>query len=489
MFGFGHTVRSVKNTLEEIIDRQESVIRTINAEINQLETEEREEYQELLALVRATVLEADDQRYAELTAAAEAAGVGRNFTQLVAQWREDDTENREERSDLQGKWGTREHVAAETSDAREELGVITEALTEVAKETSAFDEATVKIQAHNERYSEKPQHHITEENHDDYEKFKLGRFLIWCVLFGNYAPHNAHRAIGDYDKEFGDYFEDAAKIAQVRENQEKLGIRQGELKEEFNTLSGIGNRMDTLDNTYRGPGGIARDVRSIVKDIVLQSSEFAQALGQEIGTEATLQIPVTVAKYAVFQELQNVLAEQKKEAQRTLRDLKSPISMLEQAVWKVGNESIYFDMSSIDDAVSRTARISRSSVNKVQSAREKIDAYQATPGTSFYEMKSEISRKADVDIQDNSLDVNMMGLVNAVNQELREYERRRQAELARQAAARRKRQEALQDTFDSISSGSRGIGSMPKADNIFSGGGISGGGSDNIFGGSGGIKP
>lgn len=489
MFGFGHTVRSVKNTLSEIIDRQESVVRFIDAEINQLETEEREEYQELLSLVRTTVLEADDERYAQLTAAAEKAGVGRNFTDLVASWRAEDTKNREERSSLHDKWGTRAHVAEEAGDAKEELEIVTSALTEVGNETTAFDEATVKIEAHNERYADKPQHHITEENHDDYEKWKLGRFLVWCVTFGNWAPHNAHRAIGDYDKEYGDYFEDAANIAKLRENQAQLGVRKGELSEEFNTLSGIGNRMDTLDKTFKGPGGIANGVRSIVKDIVLESAEFAQALGQEIGTEATHKIPVTVAKYAVFQQLQKALEDQKKEAKRTLSDLEEPMDLLERACWNVGNESIYFDMSSIDDAVSRTARISRSSVHKVQAAREAIDAYEAAPGTSYYEMKSEISKKADVDLKDNDLDVNMMGLVSAVQQEIREYERRRAEERRRAAEARRRRQEALQDTFDSISSHSKsGGGGLPGLDNVFGGSDGISRGNDDIFGGSGGIS-
>ncbi|MBU0860073.1 MAG: hypothetical protein KJ667_09050, partial [Alphaproteobacteria bacterium] len=471
------SIRSIHSTLDNLHDLQGDIIQSVAGEISRVDADVSVALQTLRSAVKALVPTGDDERYAALTRAAKEAGVDEDFTVKVAAWTAADERNRTERTTLEKDWGTRSAVAEKTGVLKEELDIIQTALKEVSPEIVAFDETLAKINAHNEQY---PKAQVTEENHDGFETFKLGRFLLW-LTFLNRGPHKAYQVVSTYNNVYGDFYEDARAIAGLRENEKKLQETQDEKTKAYEQHSAVGNRMDTLDNDYRGPDGIARDIAQIVAGLVQKNPAFAESLCQQVPTDESRTAALSAAKVRSFGKVRDFLENESDQLRVAYEDLERPLSTLQRAMSDVGSNNIWYDTSDVENAVSRGIKVTNGAIRDAEKARAAIDDTTLTEKFNLARAENTmLAHATGLSAKGNELNLDFGDLERKVRNEVEEYEaeqrRRREAERrareAQEAAARAAREAAARMNRSRSSGGSIG-GSFGGSSR---GGGIGGGG-------------
>ena len=318
-------ISSLYTDLKSLINLQEGIANALDSEIQSIRAEKGVTSRELEAAVKALVPAGDMQRYQELTKASQEAGATFDCAALVEEWAQKDEENRQERAALEGRWGTRHDVEQTEAVRKEQLAAVTQALDETVTEIDAFDETTAKIEAHNTKY---PKSAITEENHDGYETTSLWKRIGYYLWF-NRGPHDAYLAIGEYTKEFDvDYYEQANEIKAMRDNRPVLEQKKADAQASYDEIDTVGKRMDELDNSYRGPDGIARGIRSMISDFLVQDDDFAIILNDHLKVREATDAALCVAKIRVFEDMANKLVRPYKNAKGTLGDLSEPLKTL-----------------------------------------------------------------------------------------------------------------------------------------------------------------
>jgi hypothetical protein len=491
------SIRSIHSTLDNLHDLQGDIIQSVAGEISRVDADISVALQALRSAVKTLVPAGDDERYAALTGAAKEAGVDEDFTIKVASWTAADERNRTERTTLEKDWGSRSVVAEKTGVLKEELEIIQTALKEVSPEIVAFDETLAKINAHNKQY---PKAQVTEENHDGFETFKLGRFLLW-LTFLNRGPHKAYQVVSAYNNVYGDFYEDARAIADLRENEKKLQETQDEKSKSYEQHSKVGNRMDTLDSDYRGPEGIAHDIAALVSGYVQTNSVFADAVCKHIPTDESRTAALSAAKIRSFGKVRDFLVNESDQLRSAYEDLGRPLSTLQRAISDVGSNNIWYDTAEVENAVSRGIKVTNGAIRDAEKARSAIDDTTLTEKFNLARVENTMLEHAtNLSAKGNELNLDFGDLERKVRNEVEEYEaeqrRRREAErrareqqeaaarAVREAAARMSRSRSsggsIGGSFGGSSRGGGGIGG--------GGGGISRGGGGSIGGGSRGIR-
>lgn len=426
------SIRSIHTNLEALIEDQGVIVKSLSAEVAKINTAAQEKLNEARRLVREMIPTGDDAVYAEITDTVRQAGAQYDFPAMVAAWREEDTKNRDEKAALIAQRGTRAQVASKEAVVREELSVMTEALGDIGPEITMFDETTAKIEQHNQKY---PKVQITEGSHDDYENWKFWRWVGYYT-FINRAPHHAYLTIGDYTKKYGDYYEDARDIAKLRENQERLNTEAAAKQAELATITGIGQRMDTLDSTYRGPEKIADEVRSRVYDFLLKDDDFTDILFDKSGSAVGRAAALCVAQAQALGSLKTQFSVYHKHAVNTRESLNAPMDVLSGALYNVGSNSIWYDLSETERALDIAGKRSREAVREGQAIREAITAYTPVTGYSYRASLSDLVGKTAMTTQSNAQSFDFSGLERKVREEVREYEEEQERQRrAREAAA------------------------------------------------------
>lgn len=441
--------------LQVLIRTQDAVVDTLAAAAKNVASDKQKASEGLSAAVRAIVRPDDADRYAALSRAAKDEGASYNFTAIVADWVQKDIDNRKERAQLEEKWGTRQEVAHKAAEVKEGIDLIASALAEISPEIAQFDVTSGKIKKHNEQYKDKPKLQITQESYGNYSKFGwkgVGRFLLWLV--GYRGPHRAYKVVNEYNKNFGNYYDDALEIADRRKNEKKLQGEQATKQAEYDNLNAIGNRMSTLDRSYRGSQGIARDIGSLVLDLVSKSTRFVRNLLSEVpGTEAD-QIAANSLKLASLAPLETLAAMHHKNAKATLNSLQSPLDTFRDAIDEVGSERISYDFATLKNGIDKAARSGRNAAAAINSASDAIETFQPAPNAGYDDIKSSVDKITSIRPAEVQLIADLSGLENKVASKLEEYrtEQRRLAEIERQrreAEAARERAR-LQEQFDSV---------------------------------------
>lgn len=441
--------------LQVLIRTQDAVVDTLAAAAKNVASDKQKASDGLAAAVRAIVRADDADRYAALTRAAKDAGANYNFTAVVADWVQTDIDNRRERAGLEEKWGTRQEVAHKAAEVKEGIDLIASALAEISPEIAQFDITSGKIKKHNEQYKDKPKLQINQDSYDNYSKFGwkgVGRFLLWLV--GYRGPHRAYKVVSEYEKNFGNYYDDALEIADRRKNEKKLQGEQATKQAEYDNLSAIGNRMSTLDRTYRGSQGIARDIGGLVLDLVSKSAGFVRNILAEVpGAEAD-QIALNSLKVASLAPLESQAVSQYRNAKATLDSLKTPLDTFRDAMDEVGSEHISYDFSALKNGVDKAARSGRTAASAINNASDTIETYQSSPNAAYDSVKASVEKVTSIRPGEVQLIADLSGLENKVANKLEEYraEQRRLAEIERQrreAEAERERQR-LQREFESV---------------------------------------
>lgn len=456
-FGNSNSISHINNAVGELIEDQQAGIRTLESAVANVSSDKRSARSLLEQSVRALVKVDDKDRYAELTAAAKAASVAQDYTATVAEWTRLDIVNRDEKSGLVKTWGTRQEVGQKAADVHSEITMISTALADISPQIDAFDLTTAKIKAHNEKYKDKPNAQITEENHDGFETFKFGAFCKWLVgwPFGAWGgEYNAYRVINGYTKQYGDYYESATIIAKQRKNEEKLEGDKAEKTKDYNQLSGICNRMDHLDGSYKGPTGIADGIRSAIVSALTGNRNFGQSLINETKTLEATNATLGLEKLLALQPVEKVAAAQLEQAKATLRDLADVKDDLQSAVGRVGSERVNYDLDGLARRVSTVAKASRRTASSINDASDAIDGYQVQQGASQSGMAEALKSKAAFEYTSNALSLDFGGLKTAVYTEVQAYEREqerlRELERQRQRALEAERQRRMQETFNDI---------------------------------------
>jgi hypothetical protein len=458
-FGNSNSISHINNTVGELIDAQESAIRSLDAAADNVRSDKRAARTLMEQSVKALVKVDDKDRYAALTAAAKAAGVAQDYTATVAEWTRLDIVNRDEKSGLVKNWGSRQEVGQKASDVHSEITLISSALAEISPQIESFDLTTARIKAHNDKYKDKPGT-ITEENHDGYEKFRVWPFVKWLVgwPFGAWGgEYNAYRVINAYTKQYGDYYESATIIAKQRKNEAKLQGDKAEKTTTYNELSGVCNRMDTLDSTYKGSNGIADGIRSAIISALSSTRALGQALINEIKTPEATNAALGLEKQLALQPIEKAVSSQLEQAKSTLRDLNDVKDDLQSAVGRVGSQTVSFDIDGLSTRVTNVSKISRRTASSANEASDSIDAYQAQSGATQSGMAEALKSRGSFEYTSNALSLDFGGLKTAVYNEVQEYEREqerlREIERARQAAAaaaEARRRAEMQETFNDI---------------------------------------
>ncbi len=441
------TIRSLHNSLENLIEGQAATVKTLSAEMAKLSSAAHDKLTEARENIKTLIPADDDATFAQIGALVQQAGGKYDFPAMVATWRAEDAQNRAENKDLIAQWGDRKVVAQKTAVAQEELGIITEALGHVAPEIDAFDETTNRIAAHNAKY---PKLQISEGPHDNYEEWRFWRWVGYYT-FINRAPHHAYLAIGDYTKKYGDYYEDAADIAKLRENQEKLTVQQAEKQTELATITAIGERMDTLERTFKGPLGIVSEIRSRVYNFLTSDDDFTDILYNGQSHPAARQAALCVGQSQTLEMVKANLSHYHQHAANTLTSLKAPMDTLQSALHNVGSETVWFDIAQIENNLDAAARLSRQAAREAQNRREEIITFTPEAQETYRATLGRLIAKTPLETEQNGLSFDFSSLERKVRDAVEEYEaeQRRQRE-AREAAARalREQQRAAREAAD-----------------------------------------
>jgi hypothetical protein len=268
------------------------------------------------------------------------------------------------------------------------------------------------------------------------------------------GEYNAYRVINGYTKQYGDYYESATIIAKQRKNEEKLEGDKADKTNTYNELSGICNRMDHLDSSYKGPNGIAEGIRSAIIAALGGNRGLGQSLINETKTVEATNATLGLEKLLALEPVGKIAAGQLEQAKATLRDLVDVQEDLQGAVDRVGSQTVNYDLDTLSRKVGAAAKTSRRTASAVSEASDAIDAYQVQQGATQSGMADALKSKGAVEYTSNALSLDFGGLKTAVYHEVKEYEaeqeRLRQIELARQRAAEAKRQAELQETFNDI---------------------------------------
>lgn len=441
--------------LQVLIRTQDAVVDTLAAAAKNVASDKQKASEGLTAAVRAIVRADDADRYAALSRAAKDDGAAYNFTAVVADWVQKDIDNRKERAGLEEKWGTRQEVAHKAAEVKEGIDLIASALAEISPEIAQFDVTSGKIKKHNEQYKDKPKLQINQDSYDNYSKFGwkgVGRFLLWLV--GYRGPHRAYKVVSEYNKQFGNYYDDALEITERRKNEKKLQGEQALKQAEYDKLNAIGNRMSTLDRTYRGSQGIARDIGGLVLDLVSKSTRFVRNLLSDVpGAEAD-QIALNSLKLASLAPLETIVAAHHRNAKATLSSLQSPLDTFRDAIDEVGSEHISYDFDTLKNGIDKAARSGRTAAAAINSASDAIETFQPAPNAAYDDIKGSVDKITAIRPAEVQLIVDLSGLESKVANKLEEYraEQRRLAEIERQrreAEAERERQR-LQREFESV---------------------------------------
>lgn len=486
--------------LQVLIRTQDAVVDTLAAAAKNVASDKQKASEGLAAGVRAIVRADDADRYAALSRAAKDDGASYNFTAVVADWVQKDIDNRKERAALEEKWGTRQEVAHKAAEVKEGIDLIASALAEISPEIAQFDVTSGKIKKHNEQYKDKPKLQINQDSYDNYSKFGwkgVGRFLLWLV--GYRGPHRAYKVVSEYNKQFGNYYDDALEITERRKNEKKLQGEQALKQAEYDNLNAIGNRMSTLDRTYRGSQGIARDIGGLVLDLVSKSARFVRNLLSDVpGAEAD-QIALNSLKLASLAPLETIVAAHHRNAKATLSSLQSPLDTFRDAIDEVGSEHISYDFDTLKNGIDKAARSGRTAAAAINSASDAIETFQPAPNAAYDDIKGSVDKITAIRPAEVQLIADLSGLESKVANKLEEYraEQRRLAEIERQrreAEAERERQR-LQREFESVARRSTASSSGPSVSDtpstsigIGSGGITQRGGSSGIGMGSRGIS-
>jgi hypothetical protein len=259
-----------------------------------------------------------------------------------------------------------------------------------------------------------------------------------------------------YNKQYGDYFEDAADIASLRENEKKLKADRADLYAQYSHYHGIGSRMDTLDGSYKGPEGIARGVRQIAEALAWKSDKFIDGLLTEIPGAAAQATALGKAKEAVLEVLESKTAKQLSAAEATYNKLKETAKYVGNALDTVGGEYINYSLENVKAEVATASRLSRSNAATANTASDTVDEYKAPANASRLQMVDAVTGIGSVRMNDNELQVSFTNLRNAVDTKVEEYEAEQRrlaaiaAEKARKAAEERQRQSTINDSFNTV---------------------------------------
>lgn len=454
------TIRNIQSTLSSLVDAQTAAVSTLSSALKNVRTDKNTAERSLQSNVQALVIVGDKERYDALTKASQDAGAGKghDYTQVVADWTQQDAQNRRERKELDEKWESRQTVALAAAELKEEIDIVRSALGDIRPEIDAFDETTAKIKEHNERYKGNPKAIITEENHDGFEKFRLLPFVKWLVgwPFGKWGgEHNAYRAIGKYTKQYGDYYEKATLISSMRKNEEKLEVDRQKKQVRYEELSAVVNRMDTLDRSHRGSEGIASGVRSLVKSLLNESALFGSSLINSVKGEAAQGAALAAAKIRRLNKIEDVAKVQLSNAEKTLEQVKDPSEYLSGVLHKVGGKTLYFDTSGVEISIGSAVRKSRNAAREINSASDGIDDYTATRGDGLAAMEKDLERLGDIEVESNKLSLDFSPLKDSVKSAVDAYDRE-QAEIARLAREAAKKaadaqRKKMNDVFNDIS--------------------------------------
>lgn len=438
------TIHTIYRNISSLVQEQERVVSSLGSEISHVETARDAAKQAVATATKALVVTGDDERYAALTRALQAAGGKYNFTATVQDWTKQDAVNRQEKAELETKWGSLKDVSQKSSALGNEISEIAIALNQISPELEKFDHTIRAIDTHNKKYPKAP---ITEENHDDFEKFKFGRWCMHVVTFGHHAPYKAYQIISAYDKEYGDLYEDAKSVAANRENERQLKETKSTKQVSKGDLDRVVQRINTLDNSYRGPEGIARSIRGTVSEQVMSNKAFSQALLNEVTVAAALDAVVAGAQFRSYALLDSTLATPYNYATATLESLQDPLDELSRANNVVGDESVHFDVSGLEGQLDNAARMTRNIILSAATAREAMAHYHAAEDASLATIEQDLARLANIETPNNRLEFDFYSLKNAVNNEVRAYEaeqeRLEQIRLAAIAAAEEQRQREL----------------------------------------------
>lgn len=459
-------IRDVHAELNQLVGVQSAAVDSLASAVKNIQTDRSSAQRLLKSGVNALVIADDAGRYSALTRAAE--GTGTNFDQIVADWTQQDIDNRKERQDLGEKWGSRQDVAGKEHEFKSNVDLHDEALQKVSPEIRQFDETTSAIRAHNEKYAKRPSAQITRENHDGFETlggglkgikgFFKATWRLMQAAVGFLGPWRAYRIMSKYNKQYGDYFEDAADIASLRENEKKLKADRADLYAQYSHYHGIGSRMDTLDGSYKGPEGIARGVRQIAESLAWKSDKFVDGLLTEIPGAAAQATALGKAKEAVLEVLESKTAKQLSAAEATYNKLKETAKYVGNALDTVGGEYINYSLENVKTEVATASRLSRSNAATANTASDSIDEYTAPANASRLQMVDAVATFGTVRLGDNELQISFTNLRNAVDTKVEEYEAEQRrlaaiaAEKARKAAEEaRQRQSTINDSFNTVS--------------------------------------
>ncbi len=451
MFGFGNvSIRTAKNNVEDMIRLQDSVIKDVKAEQDRLTTSRNRASRGITTALQ-TIVSGEMSRYSELSNVSEAAGANNNFLATVEQWMSEDTHNRASRAALVAEHGERNAIGTEIVALKENLDISKSANQEVGNEITAWDDTAKAIEKYNTTY---PTNQITQENHDAFEKFSfinwMRRYTLGLVFNSQAAPHEAHKIMGAYDKEYGDYYEDALNIFTLRKAHEDILVKQEEQQVRYDLLNGVASKIDSLDSTYKGPEKIRSLISDQVYDLVKGSKNFCKALLSAFSNdETTLQAVTASARMKGLDNLKPSLDQMAQEANETKREFNEPLNILEKGNRMIPNEHINFDFSSVERKFDDAREEFSSSLDNVKSYREAIERYEPV-SHDVDVMFQEIETMSTVDetVTDRTFDFSDLerDVKHEISQEearLAKIERQRQkaAQEAREAA--REQQEAL----------------------------------------------
>lgn len=444
------TIEVVAQKIDRLANLQDKIVNSFFSQIQNVRAERAATEQELEIAARSLVSPDDSQRYARLSRAAQEAGIAANYEALARQWTNDDEQNRLTRASLEGKWGALDEIEEKRIVRKAQLDVVTEALEKTQQEIEVFEDSRAKINEHNETY---PKYAITEEPQQGFKSSSFGNKMTYYLIPGKTGNghHSAYLALTEYKEEFGvDYYEQAKAVKKLRDQVSSLEEQHETAQQAYEEADAGYRQMKELDRAYKGPEGIAEEIRGRIKEALAKNYDFAKMLCERLKTPEALGVALAIAKIRALQDLEENAGTPYVKTKNTLGHLREPEKTLEEAIEKVGRQYVDFDIEKIENAVEKAAVVSRRIIKDVGQALAGINGYQVAENVTFAQLQKDVRALAAFEVGNNTLDIDMDGLKLEVSRNIQSFDASQSTRVKKSADAYDRAKNELRGAFAQV---------------------------------------
>jgi len=365
------TIREVRDTFSNLIDRQKAVIDSMNAQARAVGADMKKADKTLSAAIAALLPSMDYEKLESLSAAAVKAGSDKDFARMARGFEEADLETKAHLKALDDQHGSKDTIAEQTrilerderakrEEARGFLGKVTEHVANMSGIT---------------RYNRTHDEGISDSTRAYFQTLDRWKY----ITDGSYR--DGYRLLKSYREDHGDYFRD---IHSLKKETLSQGVAEKELTDLNKALSrktAVLASYTELGKAYMGTDAILGTLRDTLQDEVLYNEAFLKAFPEQLESEAT-PVVTAVMKIKALNKLAEDMKAGAKQLGVTLQKLEEPMSKLNRGASRAGYKNVDVDLVKIEKSVDAQNAMARYRTVNAEKARQSISTF--TPSSTDY---------------------------------------------------------------------------------------------------------